>query len=233
MDTILITGANRGIGLELAKQYLNAGWQVIACCRDPANANELNKLAHQQLENKKLLIAKLDVTHSEDIKRLANELKDFSIDICINNAGIWGPSDMSFGAIEPNSWLKAFEINTIAPLMLAQALINQIARSKHKIIANISSIMGSVSANTEGNTYVYRSSKAALNAVTKSLAIDLKPKDITVVALHPGWVKTAMGGPDAEISAEQSVAGIKKILSSLTLNDTGCFISYDDKVLSW
>lgn len=230
MHTILITGANRGIGFEATKQYAAAGWQVIACCRDLNAASDLKALANQFAHIK---IIKLDVSSNQDITSLSHTLNHQPIDILFNNAGVWGPHGQILGQIHCEPWLEVFTINTIAPLLLAQALINNIAQSQLKIIAMLSSIMGSIADNEEGSHYMYRSSKAALNMVTKSLAHDLQEQQITVVSLNPGWVKTAMGGEHAPLSPIESVSHLKHLLARLTLSDSGKFFNYTGEEIPW
>ena len=210
MHTILITGANRGIGLEMVKQYSLAGWQVFACCRDPAKAEELQKLK----QNKNIQVLSLDVSDTQSIKNLALQIENQPIDILLNNAGVF-PQDLEFGTNKPEILLDAFKVNTIAPFLLAETLFKNIVASTLKIIANMSSIMGSMELNASGGHYAYRSTKAALNAITKSMAVDLKKHDVKVVALHPGWVQTDMGGVNAAVAPAESVTKIREILSSL------------------
>jgi NAD(P)-dependent dehydrogenase (short-subunit alcohol dehydrogenase family) len=232
MNTILITGANRGIGLELSRQYYQDGWHVIACIRNIEQTSELDKLKNHPSQGR-LSIYALDVTHPEEIHTLAKQLTNQPIDILFNNAGIWGASNQTLETAEPSAWLNTFNVNVISPLLMARAFVQHIEKSSLKIIANMSSIMGSISLNASSGEYIYRSSKAALNSVTKNLSIDLKDQDIIVVALHPGWVQTDMGGGSAPITPEISVKGLRKMLSSLSLEDTGNFISYDGLRLSW
>lgn len=227
MSTVLITGANRGIGLEMAKQFSQQGWKVLTSCRAPENAHALAKLAQA---SKQISLFKLDVTNPQDISALADQLRNQPIDVLINNAGTFGPRDTK---IDTDAWLSVMKTNAIGPLLLTQALIPSIQCSQLKTIVNISSSMGSIEGNTEGSEYIYRSSKAALNAVTKSLSIDLKPLNITVIAIHPGWVKTDMGGANALIDPETSVNGIRQIISQLTLTDTGSFFKYNGTRLPW
>ncbi|MGB6976874.1 MAG: SDR family oxidoreductase, partial [Gammaproteobacteria bacterium] len=210
-----------------------SGWQVFACCRLPSAATVLQNL--ERNSEGRIKIFCLDVQNIMNIQNLAIEIANSPIDILINNAGIWGPKKADFGSITPLTlkWLGVFQINTIAPLLLAENLINNVAKSKLKIIANMSSNMGSIELNSFGSAYIYRASKAALNAITKSLAIDLRKRDIKVVALHPGWVKTEMGGSDAQISPTESVKGIKNILSRLSSEDSGSFIGYNGEKLAW
>ncbi len=196
MPTILITGANRGIGLEMARQYAADGWNVMACCRSPENAHDLNKLAAQSGGN--ITVHLLDVTNAAQRTALAEQLKGQPIDILFNSAGIsgnWGTQ--GFGHCQADEWLEVLHINVITPMLMMQDFAANVALSERKIIANMSSKMSSISDNTSGGSYLYRSSKAALNMVNKSAAHDLARKHIAVVALHPGWVRTDMGGPTA------------------------------------
>jgi NAD(P)-dependent dehydrogenase (short-subunit alcohol dehydrogenase family) len=232
MNTVLITGASRGIGLEFSRQYAADGWRVLACCRHPDKADALNKLAAQYSEL--IQIHPLDVADHAQIERLAQTLDYESIDLLINNAGINPVSDASgFGHTDYTEWMTAFNINTMAPLKMAEAFVKQIARSKHKTIVTLTSLMGSIADNVSGGNYQYRSSKAAANMVVKSLAIDLSQQGITSVAFHPGWVKTDMGGPNAMISAAQSVSGMRQVISNLTPADSGRFFDYQGNVLPW
>lgn len=232
MNTALITGANRGIGLEFATQYVAAGWRVLACCRYPEKSAALNKLAERNPES--ITIHALDVADHVQIDRLAQTLADVSIDLLINNAGIYPDSDKSgFGHTDYAQWIEAFRINTMAPLKMAETFSAQIARGKLKTIVNITSKMGSIADNSGGGSYQYRSSKAALNMVVKSLAVDLKPLGITAVVFHPGWVQTDMGGPNAMISAEQSVSGMRKVISGLSIKESGSFLAYDGQLIPW
>jgi len=229
-QTILITGANRGIGLKLTEQFAKAGWQVIACCRNPADAGQLHALTERGLA---IDLHALDVTNYKQVAALADLLKDRPIDILVNNAGIYGSKGVAFGNIDAAEWRQVLEVNTIAPLMLAQALVDQVAASRHKLIAVISSKVGSIADNSSGGSYLYRSSKTAVNQVVKSLSIDLADRGISVISLHPGWVQTDMGGPNAEISTDESVSGLKTILQSAGQSQTGQFIEYNGSIIPW
>jgi len=232
MNTLLITGANRGIGLEFCKQYAAAGWRVLACCRDPRKADALNKLAARYPDL--IELHALDVADHAQIDQLARAMSDETIDLLINNAGIYPAADKrGFGHIDYAEWMAAFNINTMAPLKMAEAFVERIARSKLKLIVTLTSKMGSMEDNTSGGSYLYRSSKAAANMVVKSLAVDLKEKGITSVAFNPGWVKTDMGGPNAMIPVEQSVSDMRKVIAGLTPADTGKFIGHDGRVIPW
>ncbi len=228
--TILITGANRGIGLELTRQFSESGWQVLACCRSPQNAEDLNRIA---MDNPAVGVYPLDVTDYEQLAGLSSQLKDKKIDILLSNAGIYGPRTGVFGHVEVEAWRQVLEINTIAPLMLAQAFVEQVATSEQKVIAVISSRVGSIEDNSSGGGYIYRSSKTAVNQVVKSLSIDLVERGISTLSLHPGWVKTDMGGSEAEIFPAESVAGLKQILIGAGLPENGMFFDYDGSVIPW
>lgn len=225
---VLITGANRGLGLEFTKQYAADGWNVLACCRHPQSAMQLQALAKS---NSNIKIVSLDVADFAQIDALAVQLKDTPIDLLINNAGVYPAS--SFGDVDYDDWAEGFKINSMAPLKMAEAFVQQITRSQLKKIATITSKMGSIDDNTSGASYSYRSSKCAVNMVMKSLSIDLKPYGISTITLHPGWVQTDMGGPNGLINVQTSVTGLRKQIADLNLGNTGNFIAYDGKAINW
>ncbi len=229
--TILITGANRGIGLEFVRQYARDGWRVLASCRNPQGADKLRQIAKKS--SGMVSIHHLDVTDTGQINDLARELIDERIDILLNNAGVHGPKQQDFGQVEEAGWIEAFRVNTIAPLKIAQAFLEHVANSQRKIIATMGSIMGSIGENDFSGYYAYRSTKAAVHMVMKNLSIDLKKKGIIAMAFHPGWVRTDMGGPDAPQSPEESVEGLRKVLASLTQEDNGRFLTYEGMELPW
>ena len=232
MKTILITGANRGIGLELSKQYAADGWRVFACCRHPEKAEALNKLANQHPSLIK--IQALDVADHTQIEQLALSLSNETIDLLFNNAGVYPASDAGgFGRTNYSEWMSAFAINTMAPLKMVEAFVNNVARSQQKLIVTMTSQMGSIEDNSSGGNYLYRSTKAAANMVVKSLALDLNKKGITAVAFNPGWVKTDMGGPNAMISVEQSVSEMRQVIGRLKLTDSGKFFGNDGNIIPW
>ena len=232
MSTALITGANRGIGLEFCRQYAAEGWHVLACSRLTGKSDALASLSAQYPGL--LALHTLDVADHAQIERLARELGRESIDLLINNAGIYPDSDTrGFGHTDYAEWMQAFRINTMAPLKMAETFAAHLARGKQKVIVTITSKMGSIADNGGGGSYLYRSSKAAVNMVVKSLAIDLKPGGITAVVFHPGWVKTDMGGPNAAISAEQSVYCMRQMIGKLTAADSGKFFGYDGQAIPW
>lgn len=226
---VLITGANRGIGLEFVRQYAADGWRVMACCRDPQGAAALNALAASSGDQ--VTVHALDVADFSQIERLAATLQGQAIDVLINNAGYYPQS--SFGKIDYAAWDQAFRINTMAPMKMVECFVEHVARSGLRKIVTLSSKMGSLADNGSGGSYLYRTSKAAANMVMKSLAIDLKPRGIALSTLHPGWVKTDMGGPDALITPQQSVAGMRAVIAALSLQNAGRFIAYDGQEIPW
>ena len=230
-ETVLVTGATRGIGLELARQYLQAGWRVHACCRRPEKAPELSRLAASA--DGLLSVHPLDVTNPAQLAALPAVLGSEPLDILINNAGVYGQDDADFGNTDVAAWLETFHVNAIAPLKIMEALVEPIARSRRRVMACVSSKMGSMADNRSGGSYVYRSSKAALNAVVMSAAVDLRHRGITVVALNPGWVKTDMGGPNAEITVVESVSALRAILDRVGPADSGRFIDVDGTTIPW
>lgn len=228
--TVLITGANRGIGLELTRQYLAEGAQVFAACRQPEQATELNRLAESA--SGRLHVHPLDVSDPDNIQGLRKAISA-PIDVLFNNAGIYGQQPSEFGATDVDAWTQAMRINVFAPMKMMEAFADLVATSEQKKIINMSSKMGSMADNGSGGSYVYRSSKAALNCISVSAAIDLKSKGITVVAMHPGWVKTDMGGANALIDTQTCVTGIRKVVAGLTPDQAGQFIAYSGDKIPW
>lgn len=224
MPCVLITGANRGLGLEFARQYAADGWQVIATCRRPAEAHDLAALGVEVLP--------LDVADWGQVARLGEELMARPIDLLLNNAGVYG-DHQNLGDIDPDAWLRALAANTVAPVLLTQTLLPNLLAGKGRKAAFVTSQMGSISDNSSGAFYAYRSSKAALNAAVKSLSIDLKALGIPVVLLHPGWVRTDMGGPSAPLLPPQSVAGMRRVIEGLSMEKSGAFLDFSGKTLSW
>ena len=231
MPSVFITGANRGIGLELARQYIADDWRVFATCRNPQQANELTELAEQS--GGQVSLHALDVGRHGQIETLAQEMQDESIDILINNAGIYPEHGDDIKQINYEDWMEAFRINSMAPLKVASAFLNQVQQSDKKLIVTISSKVGSIGDNRGGLSYLYRSSKTAVNQVMKSLSIDLKDRGVTVLIMHPGWVQTDMGGPNALIDVETSVRGMRSVFDGATLANTGQYIAYDGASIPW
>ncbi|ADZ91167.1 SDR family oxidoreductase [Marinomonas mediterranea] len=227
---VLVTGAGRGIGLALVKHLLANGHRVWATYRRPESATELLTLEDQ---NPLLSTAQLDVAEPSSISVLKEKWKHLSLDWIINNAGYYGPKGMAFGEVDVAEWQKVFATNTIGPYLIAEAFVDCLEDSDAPKLAFLSSKVGSIEDNQSGGGYLYRSSKAALNQVIKSLSIDLRHKGISVVALHPGWVKTAMGGPNALISVDVSVEGLLSVIELLDLSKSGAFINYDGSQIPW
>jgi NAD(P)-dependent dehydrogenase (short-subunit alcohol dehydrogenase family) len=232
MNTALITGTSRGIGLEFARQYAEDGWRVIACTRSPEKSDALNGLAARYAE--RVAVHALDVTNHARIDELARSLSGVTIDLLINNAGIYTDSHAAaLDQIDYDGWALSFRVNTMATLKMAQAFLPHIKGSRQKKIVTISSKMGSIAENTSGGNYSYRSSKAAVNMVVKSLSIDLRPAGIIATVFHPGWVKTDMGGPRALISVTESVSGMRRVIDRLSMADSGTFLAYDGRPVQW
>jgi NAD(P)-dependent dehydrogenase (short-subunit alcohol dehydrogenase family) len=228
---VLITGTSRGLGLEFVRQYVQAGWRVYATCRSPERALELSRLAAQNRDT--LSLHPLDVSESRHIRALRQMLAGEPLDMLINNAGVLGPKEQGFGHTDADAWVYTLRVNTIAPLKMIEALADNLAAGGHRVAATVSSRMASISENDSGGYYIYRSSKAAVNAVVKSAAVDLAERGISVVALHPGWVRTAMGGPEAELDAAESVRRLRKILERVGAQDSGSFFDVDGQLIPW
>ncbi len=232
MPSVLITGASRGLGLEFTRQYAADGWRVYAACRDPAGARDLAAVEGD------VSAETLDVDNGPQVAALAKKLSDQPIDVLINNAGIYGPKDLTRDTIDYDAWGRVFRTNAMSPLAVSAAFAVNVALSGQKKggqkkIITLSSIMGSIAENDSSGDFIYRSSKAAVNAVMKSLAGDLKSMGITVAVLHPGWVLTDMGGPEAAIDAAQSVTGMRAVIAGLKQSDSGRFLNYDGTEIPW
>jgi len=228
MSTVLVTGANRGIGYEFVKQYSKNNFNVLACCRSAENASELQELAK---EVKNIKIYELDVGNINIIKNLSQQLKNEKIDVLINNAGIYRSS--TIGNINYDEWMESFRINTIAPYQIVEAFLDQILNSDLKKVVSITSKMGSIDDNTTGGSYIYRSSKTALNSMMRSLTHDLVDRGIATLTLHPGWVRTDMGGPGGWIDSFESVQGMIREIDKLTIDDSGKYLDYAGKSINW
>ena len=230
MATVLITGANRGIGLEFVKQYLARGENVIGTCRDIEAAEALAQLS---TNNENLQLLKLDVANDESLMAFPAQLVNSPIDIFINNAGVYGPRNSVFNNVDAENWLPVLRVNTIAPMLLTQRIIENLKQGEGKKLLYVTSKMGSIDDNNGGGSYVYRSSKAALNAVVKSIAVDLGGAGFDVAVLHPGWVRTDMGGPNGLIDTETSVVGMISVIDNLNSDNTGSFFNYDGTIIPW
>ena len=222
--TVLITGANRGIGLELARQYSTAGWQVVGTARNPAKADELSNLD--------VRIMQLDVTDQQSVDALADALGEQPIDMLINNAGIF-PRVMTLTDIDIDAFNRTLAVNILGPVRVTRAPLPNIRLGSLKKIINVSSNLGSIANNTGGRYYGYRESKAALNMFTRTLAAEFGKLGFICIALNPGWVQTDMGGANATLTVQDSVNQIRTVLSELKTEDNGSYWSYDGTKLPW
>jgi NAD(P)-dependent dehydrogenase (short-subunit alcohol dehydrogenase family) len=224
MSTVLITGANRGLGLEFARQFAAAGVTVLAACREPQRASALTELPGVE-------VCELDVGSAASVKALAAALKGRAIDILVNNAGrlIAGHSEHN----DPEAVMEMLRVNTLGPLMLSEALVENLAASSRRLIVTVSSDLASLSGNASGGNLGYRVSKAAVNMVMRTLAIELKPRGIGCVLLTPGWVRTDMGGSSAPLSATQSVTGMYRVIERLGLRDSGRWLDHSGQECHW
>lgn len=227
MPTIFITGANRGLGFEFAKQYAADGWRVIAACRDPAKAEALSAVEGD------VQVETMDVDDDASVASLSDKLKDEAIDLLINNAGIYGPKHLSAEDMDYEAWGRVLRTNTMSPFRVTMAFLQQVRNSDQKIIATLSSKMGSLNENQDGGEYIYRSSKAALNAALKGLSYDLADAGIRIMLMHPGWASTDMGGPSAPLLPADGVAGLRKVLAGIKDGETGVFYDYKGAELAW
>jgi NAD(P)-dependent dehydrogenase (short-subunit alcohol dehydrogenase family) len=231
MATILITGANRGLGLEFTRQYLKEGWTVIAACRNPGAARGL-----QDLEAKSkgaLTVVELDVTDGASVKRAAGRLQGRAIDVLVNGAGIYGGSGQKLGSLDYEDWRQVLEVNLLGPARVCEAFLDGLERSDRRLIVTITSGMGSLADNTSGGSILYRTSKAAVNMLMRTSALDLKPRGITCIVVNPGWVKTDMGGPNAKLSPEESIQAMRRLIAKLGPGDSGKFYNYDGREYPW
>lgn len=231
MPSILVTGANRGLGLEWCRQYARDGWRVYATCRHPESADDLLALAHWHAH---LSLHRLDVTDAEAIHALRADLGEAPIDVLVNNAGIYLEKYAPDAAIRYDEWLHTLAVNTLGAVRVSEALARNVARSERRLIVAISSHMGSIADISAAGSHYYRSSKAALNAAMKGLALAYRPMGIGVLILHPGWVKTRMGGWDeAPLTPAESVAGMRRLVEGFTEEMSGRFFRYDGRELPW
>lgn len=231
MPRVLITGANRGLGLEFTRQYLAEGWEVIAACRKPRQAEALQR--HEGSATGSLAMLEMDVADSASVRRAAAQLQSSSIDIAINCAGIFGGRAQSFGALDYDDWIQVLEVNLLGPARVSEAFLEHLKRGERRLIVTLTSGMGSLSDNTSGGSVLYRTSKAAVNMLMRTAAIDLRPQQISCVVLNPGWVKTDMGGPNARITAQESVAAMRELIARLGPDDSGRFYNYTGREFPW
>tara|TARA_E500000318_G_scaffold12099_2_gene10971 strand:- start:5 stop:751 length:747 start_codon:yes stop_codon:yes gene_type:complete len=229
MPHALITGANRGLGLEHVSQLLKREWTISAAVRDPESADALKAL---DPGDGRLNILAYDASDLNAAKALKEKVTG-PIDILFANAGVMGPKEQAFGEAANDGFLDTFRVNTLAPLALAEAFADQVAQSQLKVIALQSSRMGSIADNDSGGRYAYRASKAALNAVGKSLSIDLKDKGVVVLTLHPGWVRTDMGGPNGLLTPSEAVSAQLDLIARANPAMSGRFFHISGEDLPW
>lgn len=230
MSRYVVTGTNRGIGLEFVKQLLAQGHDVVATARKPEAVPELRQLPQA---DGNLTLLSLDVADENSVAAFVKTVSELPIDVLINNAGIYGPREASLGSLQTDDWADVILVDLIAPMMLTQALLPALRRGRDKRIAFLSSMMGSIADNSSGGSYIYRSAKAGLNQAVKSLAVDLAKENFIVLPLHPGWVQTDMGGPNAMIDTRTSVSGMLQRIQQAGPGDSGKFLNYDGKVIAW
>jgi NAD(P)-dependent dehydrogenase (short-subunit alcohol dehydrogenase family) len=226
MPTLLVTGANRGLGLEFARSYAADGWTVHAAVRDPAKAGALKGLKG------KIEVHAAEVTDGKSVAALAKALGKTPIDLLINNAGVYLDRNSNLGGLDFGAWEETFRVNTLAPIRVAEALVGNVAASQKKVMAFITSRMGSIAENG-GASYAYRASKAALNMAVSCLALDLKGKGVTCLLLHPGWVQTDMGGSSAAVSIPDSIKGMRKVIDKAGTAETGKFFNFEGAGVAW
>ncbi len=226
MPTLLITGANRGVGYQLTRHYAAEGWLIIATCRNPEAADDLNALEGD------IQVLPLDVNSSASVQALKDILSDRPIDRLLNNAGVYGPRT-DFGETDYDAWLDVFNTNAIGPMRLIETFADNVAGSDLKQIFSISSVMSSMDATTVSSGVIYRSSKAALNMVCRSSAAALVGRGVTVVNFHPGWVQTDMGGPQATLTPEESRDLLVKTFDEITLAHSGQLFGPDGSHIPW
>lgn len=233
----LITGAGRGLGYELVRQYAKEGWRVHAACRRPESAAALRDLARSR-DGGEIEVHPLDVTSDESVRALADALRDERIDLLLNNAGVFGPRSpgsgrgQSFGSLDFDAWMQVLDTNVLGPMRVAEAFADGVARSREKLIVTVTSGMGSIERN-EGGSYLYRTSKAAVNCAMRGLSRDLRARGVIVVLLHPGWVRTDMGGPGAALVPEESVAGMRRVIAGLGPASSGGFFDWQGRSIPW
>jgi NAD(P)-dependent dehydrogenase (short-subunit alcohol dehydrogenase family) len=239
MPTVLITGAGRGLGLEFVRQYAADGWSVIATARDPERHAELKTL--ERAAAGRIRLQGLDVADAAAIDALAAALAGTTIDVLVNNAGTMGREGYAgrgmqaqrFGQSDYDDWADMFRVNALGPMKMCEAFADHVAGSEQKKIVALSSVQASMGSNNLGGFYAYRSTKAALNAILKSMALDLARRGIIVVPLHPGWAATEMGGANAPMRPQHSVAGMRQVIAALTRERSGRFWQWDGRELPW
>lgn len=232
MASVLVTGSNRGLGLEWVRQYAREEWRVYATCRHPMEARELKALAEQE---KRISVHRLDVTKPEEINALAVDLMKEPIDLLVNNAGVYLEkfAEVGLRKIRYEDWIYTFQVNTLGAVRVTEAFQEHLARSERRLVVVISTHMASIADIAAPGAYYYRSTKAALNAVMEGLTHELRPKGVGVLILHPGWVQTRMGGEGTPLMPSESVQGMRSLVEKFALNESGRFFRYDGVKMPW
>lgn len=231
MSTVLVTGANRGLGLEFARQYAADGWKVYAACRAPGEAQDLQQLAAGS--GGRIEALAIDVTDTASVRAAAAKLMGVPIDLLLNNAGVSSPRGQKIGSLDYAAWQRVLDVNTLGPMRVTEAFLDHVAQGGQKKVVTITSGMGSIEDNGSGGSYAYRSSKAAVNMVVKSLSVDLAARGIICIVMNPGWVRTDMGGSGGTLAPAESIAAMRKVIAGLGPADSGRFINYNGKSYPW
>lgn len=239
MPSVLVTGANRGLGLELVRQYAAEGWRVIACCRRPGEATELRDI--EAKANGQMSVHALDVTDFAAVDGLARELEDETIDVLINCAGLIGRknfdqgvmADQAFGNSDFDEWADIYRTNVMAPMKMSEAFVEHVAKSDQKKIITLTSEVASMTENNFGGLYGYRASKAAVNGIMRSMSIDLAKRNIVAIPLHPGWARTEMGGSSATVEPADSARGMRTVIAQAGMDQSGHYLVYDGSEMAW
>ena len=228
---VLVTGANRGLGLEFARQYADDGWQVFAACRTPGDAGELKKL--ETASGGRVRVLPMDVMDIASVRAAAGVIGAQPIALLLNNADVMGPRNDRIGSIDYAAWARVLDANSLGPMRVVEAFVGNVAKGGQKKIVTITSGMGSLEDNTSGGAYAYRTSKAAVNMVVRSLALDLAPRGITCIVMNPGWVRTDMGGAGGKLSPAESIKAMRSVIANLRPDDSGRFLNYTGKPYPW
>jgi NAD(P)-dependent dehydrogenase (short-subunit alcohol dehydrogenase family) len=242
MPSALITGANRGIGLEFVRQYLSEGWHVYAACRDPERADQLQAMARDA--GGRLGLLRIDVTNADEVKAAAGRIKGKPLDVLINNAGLVEPVFYGSGAYEGkddpdlrnydyDGWLDVLNTNLLGSARVCGAFVDNLAAGQRPVAVMMASTLASISGTWQAGRYAYRTSKAALNMLTRSAGEWYQSRGIILVSISPGWTQTDMGGPKATNTVDQSVSGVRNVVSELTAADAGKFFNFNGETLSW
>lgn len=239
MASVLVTGGNRGLGFELVRQYADEGWRVMACCRNPDASRELVRVAAQA--ESLVTVHALDVTDFDAVDALARDLEGEAIDVLINCAGLIGRrnfdrgvmTDQAFGNSDFDEWSDVYRTNVMGPMKMSEAFVDHVAASDQKKIVTLTSEVASMSQNNFGGLYAYRASKAAVNAIMRSMSLDLAARGIIAFPLHPGWARTEMGGQAATVDPAASAQGMRAVIAAADMSKSGRYLVYDGSEMEW